>query len=375
MERRWLIHVFCISLTLLAILECQRVRTLTPYFKAERSIKLKNFSEAKKELSLKDQELLELWESMLTGRVAPVSKWMKERYKLLGLNHLFTPSGFHLSAVLYPLMKFIKSLKIQLSLLILLGSLLLFLPGQGALKRMILIKSHQKILGTKIGFILALFMDVLFGTFQNGALSFTYSFLFLGIIYSGLEGAGLVFWFFIAQMTLAYFQGNQISPFLLVCSPILNFAFGLSMPILFLLAIPLWGWQLQIGLFLLKILQLMVDVSARVIEFFPVWEIHFISLFLIFCFVMKKRKTFVLVLFIFSSTLNWDQQKAPGSGRYEFSPKGQMAKIVSNSEKDLIYFSDGKCARKLVRGFWYERCSPRRRSIHKKKQIMKLSYL
>ncbi len=374
MNKRWLVIIFTLSYALLCLLEVHRQRQLNPYFKAEKSIKLNNFSKIKKDYTNSEQELLELWESMLTGRVAPVSQWMKERYKNLGLTHLFTPSGFHLSAVLYPFMKFIKSIKIQLSILVVLGGLLLLVPGQGALKRMILVKSHQKVMGLKIGFIFALIMDTLFGTFQSGALSFTYSFLFLGIIYSGLEGAGLIFWFFIAQMTLAYFQGTQVSPLLIIFSPILNFAFGLSMPILFLLAIPLWSWQAEIGLFILKSLQMMVDFSARVIDLFPIWEIHLVTLALIVCFVMKKKRAFLIILFLFTSTLNWDLQKKPGPGRYDFHPIGEKIKTVNSEERDLIYFSDGKCDRRLVRGFWYERCSPKKRSTRSKK-IMKLSSL
>lgn len=374
MNKAWLITILTVSILFLTSLESLRQRSLSPVFKAERSIKLKAFTEAKKGLPIKDQELLELWESMLTGRVAPVSKWMKERYKLLGLNHLFTPSGFHLSAVLYPLMKFIKNLKIQLTLLIILGLLLFMVPGQGALKRMILIKSHQKILGLHVGFIAALVLDSLFGTFQTSALSFTYSFLFLGIIYSGARGVGLIFWFFIAQMILAYFQGNQISPLLLIFSPILNFFFGLSMPVLFLLAIPLWSWQAEIGLMIIRSLQALVDISASFIEHSPVWEIHFMTLVLIVLFVTQKWRMCGTILLIFSSSLNWDQQKIPGFGQYEFKPQGILVKTVSREDKDLVYFVDGKCERKLVRGIWYEKCSPKRGSTRRKK-IMKLSSL
>src|SRR5690606_13223199 len=117
----------------------------------------------------KDQDLLKLWESILTGRSAPLAKWMKERYQTLGLNHLFTPSGFHISAVLFPFMKLIKGHYYQLLMLLLLAGGVLFLPGMSALKRMLLIKINQKILGQHLGFAGALFLDVLFGSFQEGA--------------------------------------------------------------------------------------------------------------------------------------------------------------------------------------------------------------
>jgi hypothetical protein len=213
------------------------VCSLQSFYKGEKTIRLERFSKVKNQYDIKDQELLELWESMLTGRVAPVSKWMKDRYKNLGLSHLFTPSGFHLSAILSPLFKIFQNTKFHFITLCLITFGLFFIPGQGALKRMSLIKLNQKIYGSKLGFVIALVLDTLFGTFQSGALSFTYSFLFLGIIYSGLEGIGLIFWFFLAQIILAYFQGTDISPLLLVLSPVLNLGFGVAMPLLFILAI------------------------------------------------------------------------------------------------------------------------------------------
>ncbi len=132
-----------VSFFLLASLKAQELSSLGVYFRADKVIKIKKFSEAKKNLNIKDQDLVELWESMLTGRTAPVARWIKERYKRLGLNHLFTPSGFHLTAVLTPFMKFFKSSKIQIFLLSTVGLLLLCVPGQSALKRMVLIKLNQ----------------------------------------------------------------------------------------------------------------------------------------------------------------------------------------------------------------------------------------
>lgn len=101
-----------------------------PYFKGQKTFKLQRFEVAKKMSSPEDLELLELWESMLTGRSAPVSKWIKDEYKTLGLNHLFTPSGFHLSAVMLPFMKFIKNRVWQLWILIAVGATIFSMVGE-----------------------------------------------------------------------------------------------------------------------------------------------------------------------------------------------------------------------------------------------------
>lgn len=372
MNKKWLLSILLISLVLLCVQKSHELASLAPFFKAERSIKLQNFAKARPHVKKEDLELLKLWESILTGRSAPLSKWMKERYKQLGLNHLFTPSGFHISAVLFPFMKLLKKNLHQLVLLIGLGIALCLLPGLAALKRMVLIKSHQKILGLIPGFIVALLLDVLFGSFQAGALGFTYSFLFIGIIYSGLEGFGLILWFFIAQIILAYFQGSDISPLILIFSPIVNLAFGITMPLLFLLSIPLWNWQLHTGIFILKALQLPIDLFMEISQFIPRIEVN-AGLLILIVFILIKKWKFVIGMFLFLSfSLNLDRQKIPGLPAKEYIAHGSIIRTFYDEKQVTVYKDDGICRMKLVRGWWWENCSPRRGSNHKK--LKKLSY-
>ncbi len=369
MNKPWLLTILIISLALLAILKTHELRSLSPFFRSEKVIKLKSFEAAKTRVNKQDIDLLELWESILTGRSAPLSRFMKERYQKLGLNHLFTPSGFHLSAVLFPFLKILKSSKPQLVLLLVIGAGLFFLPGLGALKRMLVIKASQNLLGMHLGFILAMVLDMFFGTFQNSALSFTYSFLFLGIIYSGLNGVSLIIWFFIGQITLAYFQGSDISPLLLIFSPVLNFGFALLMPVLFLLSFPLWNWQLSLGIFILRQIQWLVDFLATIIQHMPMLEINIALLLLIGLILFRRWKAVLIIVMLFSNSLNLDRAKYPGAATNEFVPQGELIRSVENR----VYFSDGSCRMKLVRGMWFENCSPRRRS-NRNKKLKKLSY-
>jgi hypothetical protein len=373
MNKNWLIHILVISIVLLTILKCHELNSLSPYFKPEKIIKLKSFETARTRIQTKDLDLLKLWESILTGRSAPLSRFMKERYQKLGMNHLFTPSGFHLSAVLFPFLKLFKNSNQRLIPLITLGLFLFFLPGLGALKRMLLIKTHQNIFGLHVGFIFALLLDVLFGTFQNSALSFTYSFLFLGIIYSGPEGILLIIWFFFGQLLLAYFQGSDISLLLLFFSPILNFGFALLMPLLFLLSFPLWDWQLHIGIGLLRLLQWPVDHCAMIIQKAPTIEVNIFLLVMIALVIFRLWKQVIMGTLLFCNSLNLDPAKTPGFPANEFVPQGKILKSEYREEYVKIYLSDGNCRLKLIRGMWWENCSPRRRSKHKQK-IKKLSY-
>jgi competence protein ComEC len=184
MKPTWAITIVTLSFLMMGILKYDEINKLQPYYSSQKTFKLANFQSQKEGLKPSEVELLELWESMLTGRSAPVAKWIKTQYQTLGLNHLFTPSGFHLSAVMLPFMKLLPTKRWQLAILMVLGIGLFLIAGQGALKRMVAIKINLTLFGQKEGFILALVFDVLLGSFTNSPLSFCYSFLFLGIIYS-----------------------------------------------------------------------------------------------------------------------------------------------------------------------------------------------
>lgn len=372
MNKPWLLSILSISMILLAILKAHELRSLSTSFRADRAIKLSSVTEARTRVAKEDLEHLKLWESMITGRAAPLSRLLKEKYKMLGLNHIFTPSGFHLSAILFPFLKIIKG-KYHLYLLLLLGFLFLFLPGLSALKRMLTIKAHQEVLGLHVGFCVALLADMLFGSFQEGALSFTYSFLFIGIIYSGLQGFSLIVWFFVAQIILAYFQNADVSPILLLASPILNLGFSLLMPVILLLSFPLWDWQLVTGIELIRGIQYVVNFFAGLSLKVPMIEIHSITLLIVGFFLFRKYRPVLILFLVFSSSLNLNRERIPGLPGYEFVPKGKIIETVYREKDVLVNFSDGKCRMKLVQGYWFENCSPRRRSSIKK--LKRFSYL
>lgn len=351
----------CILFTSSFFLTClkmdERVQ-LAPFHRAQRTLKLQRFTEVRKLAIGRDHDLLELWESILTGRSAPVSKWIKAKYKLLGLNHLFTPSGFHLSATLLPFMKICRNSASQIWLLVITGIAIFTLTGFGALKRMVLVKLGQKLTNQKFGFVCALVLDLLFGSFMNSPLGFCYSFLFLGIIYSGKSY--LFIWFFFGQCLLAFFNGNEISPLILLFSPLLNLAFAVSLPLLFLLAIPLWSWQVSIGLKLLGALQGLVELSAYICSLVPSLEVHCITLI---CFVLMyfgRRRLLAIAIFGISFSLNQDFQRNPTLGSYEFVPQGIVLKVIEKDYGEIAYYSDGKCKRELLRGVLWERCSPKK---------------
>ena len=372
MTKTWPLTFLIVGFFLQAVLKTQDVRSLTPFYKADAVVKLHYFSEAQKGLSNEDKDLLKLWESLLTGRSGPVSKWMKERYKLLGLNHIFTPSGFHISAVLWPVKHFLKTQKLQLGLYLLLGLGFFFLPGMSALKRMLFIKSSQTIFGFKQGFILAVIFDLTWGTFQDSPLGMTFSLMFLGLIYSGRTGLVLAFWIFLAQMMIGYFQGSFISPFLIILNPFLSLLFGIIMPLLLLLSYPLAQWQLLLGLEILRGIQYLIDCSAGLVQLFPQWEIHIGMVAVVILFSLREWKLLGVCLLMFTGSLNLDLTKAPDLGTKEFYPQGEFMMSFVSKKGLKAYYKDGRCEAILSQGQWYERCSPFKGSTRK---TMKLSFL
>ncbi len=369
MNRPWIIFILTTSLLLLLILKTHEKRTLVPFFKSGKTLQLRHFQDARKLVTPQEIPFLELWESMLTGRVAPLDRWLKLEYQTLALAHVFTPSGFHLSALLWPLMLFLKKRRQKMSLLSLIGVGLFFMPGQSALKRMTLVKLGQQFIGIKSGFLLAFFLDILWGSFSDSPVGFTYSFLFLGIIYSGIKATSLFIWFFIAQIIIAFIQGSLMSPLLLFFSPIINFILAMILPLLFLFAWPLWRWQLSAGLWLLSLVQEMVSFFYSLVMNFPLLEINVVLLIIVFCLLYRRGKEAILFSLLLTVDLNSENQKIKISGSYEWMPQGRIIKVVG----DKIYRTDGICRRDLIRGMWWENCSPRRRS-NKKRMVKKLSY-
>ena len=358
MNKTWMLLILGLALGLLLLLKTHEQRALVPYFKTEKSLRLPQFQRARLGVTQAQLPVLELWESMLTGRVAPLDRWMRKEYKTLALSHLFTPSGFHLSALLWPLLLLVRKKGQRAWIMAALATLVSFLPGQNALKRMTVIKFQQQFFGLKTGFFFALFLDVLRGGLSASPLGFTYSFLFLGIIYSGARGMSLFIWFFIAQVMIAFVQGTSLSPLLLLTMPLINTLFALILPILFLLAFPLCHWQLTLGLFLLKWVQVLVSFFYALILKFPLLEVNCGVIF--FCLLILSRRTrlAVLICLILSSELDLGREKIPVPGSYEWQASGRIMRVNG----DKVFREDGICVRKLVLGVWIETCSPRRGS-------------
>jgi competence protein ComEC len=150
--------------------------------------------ELKRSKSINDKNTLNLWSAYLWGKTRKLSKNIVEAHAQLHLQHLFSPSGLHLSLLqtVFP--------KILFPLL-LLGSFTL--PLMMALKRMALIKFAHRFFPDYrfIIFLICMLIELIASSF-NLSLSFCYSFLFLGIIYSNERWhlSSLLYWIFMGNL-------------------------------------------------------------------------------------------------------------------------------------------------------------------------------
>jgi hypothetical protein len=153
-----------------------------------------------------------------------LGKEVKEHYKLMNLLHLFTPSGLHLSSLLLflaPLFSFIrqKSPRLGKLLEISLLSPIFFLEKFYSLKRVALFRALSLFLRNRAFFdnnfnifLLVFFID-LFWNFQSSPLSFSFSFLFWGVILSSgrILTIKLPIALFLTQMIVSMFFETPLS--------------------------------------------------------------------------------------------------------------------------------------------------------------------
>lgn len=370
---KWGLTFFFIFMTSsISSLSLVKKRELTSFYRYERPISLTHFKEALKASPKADKDHLAFWYGLISGNTQSLSKGYKEKYKRIGLSHAFTPSGFHLSAVLTPL-TFLLPKRFTLPLLIIVSLLIFSLPGLEPLKRMSVVKLTNYKLNKGPGLALAGIICLFLGQLNHSPLSFVFSFFFLGVIYSNLKSIALIIWFFIGQLLICFFQGESISFLNLLFSPLANLFLSLITPILFLLSYPLWGFALNLGISIVRSFDQLVSFLYLLTLEGPTVEVHSFTVFLVTLLLFRMRVFFLLGLFIFSSSLNLEGNASRWSERYYFEPLGQVIKTVQKDGIIFEYYQDGNCRQRIRMGRWEKRCSPKR--APRKKKIKKLSYL
>lgn len=193
-----------------------------------------------------------LFFSYLTGQTKCLTHEQKTQHQVLGLSHLFTPSGIHLAALFLPLAPFLRArfkwaTRLQILILILLFPLFKWVIPSPAGARMALIQIFQhtlkpySVLGARdLSLTIGIFIDILLGGLNNSPASLAMSYIFLAILnYSQLvewKKIKLFAFFFLVQSMICCFWGKLFFPLGALTGQFLSLMF----PISFILSLITW---------------------------------------------------------------------------------------------------------------------------------------
>jgi len=332
-----------------------------------------------------NKKLAGLTISYVTGETRWIGKENRKSHKLLGIYHLFTPSGIHLTAVItfiFFLLKMfrIKNRYVKNSVVVLTCLTPFFLPKLFSMKRVslmrfvFLITSKIKWLKNVSPFYLFLAsfgIDFLVGTYSHSQLSFAYSFLFLGIIMAVSEDKiGRAAWPLLGgQIIISFFQQTSVS----LVGPFLGFAltalFTLLFPLIFFLfwvemLIPITITEYVVAFYIS-----FVEWSARLASFFQEMEVSALMLALVvllsvrsnFVWVGRFKLIVVLILAVFHSVPAWNHKKYLALNPVEIKKnsriQGDIIEKRVTSTGFINKFKSGKiCSHKLYEGGYSSSC-------------------
>ena len=190
----------------------------------------------------------ELIVSYVTSEKRRLPKKIKKYHRDLNLYHLFTPSGIHLSSVylfLFPLFYYIKRKSSMMHFIV--NSIICLIPfffgSYYSIKRIssyrLAKQIHNRYLKFKIPnyflFLIVFIIDFFVGTYSSSPMSFVFSFLFLGIIFSICDSENkivLPFALLGGQVIISYFMGTHLT--------YLGFLFGFLLTALFSFVFPIF---------------------------------------------------------------------------------------------------------------------------------------
>lgn len=212
---------------------------------------------------LKDKRATGMLVALVLGEKRYLNRKFKNKLKLMALNHLVTPSGLHLTSLfllVFPLFQLFKKKKRFIEIL-LVGILTFFiyqLPELYSLKRVTLYRLTSLIIkpmgfSSFSSFLLVFGLDFFFGTYQYSPLSFSLSYLFLGLILSSLKEVKIKIPLLLslAQIIIAYLFDRPTYPISLVLNSLISLLFGFYYPFLFFSFLVKWTTPMAflIGLF------------------------------------------------------------------------------------------------------------------------------
>ena len=319
----------------------------TPFFYQKKSLTKKTVKSPFAKI-YKNPRLASVAWAYITGNKKGMGRKINKAHRHLNLLHLFTPSGLHFSVVAFIVLKltvflrrFGKFFSLAVFLPLYIGPF--FLTGYYAIKRIAEYKIVAEILKQKRihidkfwVFLGVFLLDFIFGTYQHSPLSYSFSYLFLGIVFC-LKDIPRFFWPFA-------FLGGQVLAAFCFETPLTytGFYWGFLLVSLFSLVFPI----ILLNCFIpyinfseffvdkfIRLVHFFADISVASGFFYPEW-----SLVLVVLLINIKWIPRCLIIFLFVIT-SFPIYNVP---RYAF----KRAKLTGN----LPYFETSSIKRAASKG-------------------------
>lgn len=317
-----------------------------------------NFKRTKKH-SKKMNQAKAFYQAAQTGDKSNLTQKYKLALKEFGLIHLLTPSGIHLSAILGIFLFFLPK---KYHIGIFSFTLLIFVTTTGlySLKRVLYFQIITFFLKGKfknqIGFILTFILDAFLGGYLASPLSFSYSFLFWGvIIFSKKSFINVSINLFLAQLISIYFGHGSINLFAIIINPLFTSLYSFLFPIFSLnywildsfgftkLIIDFHHYFLNILHFLKQNLSIFLLTSHPLILLLPLIS-------------FRSKKGIVSVLCFFCLNLNQSNLYSKDINFFYTIPEKSELIIT---KKNKLNFFDIKCNRYFMGSYWRYSCKER----------------
>lgn len=268
-----------------------------------------------------------LWKALITGESRLLKN--KETYYRLGIGHIFTPSGLHLST-LRPVFKRLPHVAV---VFLILGFLASFLKGMQAMTRVLFIKSSGRFGKRSWGFAVVMILEGIFISWVNHPISWVCSWIFMGFcLFAPKNNRAL--WFSLGQMLLCFMFFQQWSILGVVINLFSTPLLSLIFPITLILSFLPWS-----GLHdLMEVLLVYTHESAIKIDqihwWFPTFYPHLGHLLFFWLWIITHRNYRKLILspilLILCEPLNITKYKNTNNSKWEIIEVDSLTKCRNN---------------------------------------------
>ena len=285
-----------------------------------------------------DEPAKRMWIALVSGERKVLAKGEKELFLRLGVTHIFTPSGMHLSTLTI----FMTKGRIFKWASLLLGTLMGLFNFFPAMTRVLILKSAPK--GFSF-FCLIMFMEGAIFSWQSHDISWICSWMFLGFCYFSLKSHRAL-WFALGQMLLCHVFFQEWSPVGIIVNLFMMILLQILFPILLISSL-IPNIPHDLPLLALKLtyegLSLIDSIHQNFTLFIP--HLGHLCFFLLWIMLTgHKRLLLPIILLVLSAPLNQQKRTSFSDSKWE----GSGIRIV-------------RCDCEWRNQRWEEKCRPLKR--------------